>query len=67
MIYHVREDLEDMDCVELEKIANERNLLDEFDDEDYYDEHILIGLIMDSQVDDRLAKEAAGENSENEE
>jgi len=56
MIHYTREELEEMDVVALDNIASERGLLDDFDAEDYYDEHLLICMIVDEQ-NDRLREE----------
>ncbi len=56
MIHYTREELEEMDVVALDNIASERGLLDDFDDEDSYDEHLLICMIVDEQ-NDRLREE----------
>lgn len=66
MIYD-REDLELKDCTELHAIAEQRGLLDDFDEEDDIDEHLLIGLILDAQKEDLDAEVAEDEKREREE
>lgn len=57
MYHYTREELEDMDVTELDALANERGLLDDFDEEDDQDEHLLVGLILDDQDAQRMAEE----------
>lgn len=61
MIHYTREELEEMDVTELDAIANSRNLLDDFDEEDDQDEHILVGLILDDQQEQQMADEDAAD------
>ncbi|QZE57133.1 hypothetical protein MPK67_gp260 [Erwinia phage pEa_SNUABM_32] len=61
MIHYTREELEEMDVTELDAIANSRNLLDDFDEEDDQDEHMLVGLILDDQNEQRMAEEDAAD------
>lgn len=61
MIHYTREELEEMDVVQLDEIATERGLLDEFDEEDDQDEHLLVGLILDDQNAQRMADEDAAD------
>lgn len=61
MIHYTREELEEMDVVQLDQLANDRGLLDDFDDEDDQDEHILIGIILDDQLDQEQAEQDAAD------
>lgn len=61
MIHYTREELEEMDVVQLDEIATERGLLEEFDEEDDQDEHLLVGLILDDQDAQRMADEDAAD------
>lgn len=61
MIHYTREELEEMDVVQLDEIATERGLLEAFDEEDSYDEHLLVGLILDDQNAQRMADEDAAD------
>ena len=57
MYQYTREELEDMDIVALDQLANERGLMDEADDDDDFDNNLLIGMILDDQNDTRVADE----------
>lgn len=61
MIHYTREELEEMDVVQLDEIATGRGLLEAFDEEDSYDEHLLVGLILDDQNAQRMADEDAAD------
>ncbi|QZE57466.1 hypothetical protein MPK71_gp257 [Erwinia phage pEa_SNUABM_1] len=61
MIHYTRDELEEMDVVELDQIASDRGLLDDFDEEDDQDEHMLVGLILDDQNEQRMAEEDAAD------
>ncbi|QZE58816.1 hypothetical protein pEaSNUABM28_00259 [Erwinia phage pEa_SNUABM_28] len=57
MHHYTREELEEMNCIELDQLANERGLLEDKDDDDDLDNDLLIGMILDDQNDTRVADE----------
>lgn len=59
MYHYTREELEEMNCIELDQLANERGLLDDKDDDDDLDNDLLIGMILDDQNDQQLVDEEA--------
>lgn len=59
MHHYTREELEAMNCIELDQIANDRQLLDEADDDDDLPDDLLIGMILDDQNEQQLDDEEA--------
>ncbi|AWY08518.1 hypothetical protein HOT49_gp259 [Erwinia phage vB_EamM_Alexandra] len=59
MHHYTREELEAMNCIELDQIANERELLEDKDEDDDLPDELLIGMILDDQNEQQLADEEA--------
>lgn len=61
MRHYTREELEAMNCIELDQIANDRQLLDDADEDDDLPDELLIGLILDDQNEQQLEDEEAAD------